>query len=291
MTEAGPRPNRVRVAVPIRVRGMSAENKYFDEQTETSLVSGQDLITRIQSMVELDTEVHVTNLKNNAGGTFRVTWVNQTCKDGRRDLGLELIDSEGALWDVQMSSDQPQAEAVVPPAWLECKRCHQQILAPVPEAELEFLYEGFTAARHCNNCKATTAWKYTATPGPANEEVLEAIPVSEGEEASGAAPGASSARKADEDRRRKGRAPLKMSIKLTRQKYGTTFEEVCETVNVSRTGALFLTGQNYDIGEIVKVILPYREGEPAIPVTGRVVRKTPVAGSFYHGIGIHIEQK
>jgi Tfp pilus assembly protein PilZ len=86
----------------------------------------------------------------------------------------------------------------------------------------------------------------------------------------------------------KGRAPLELPVKVTRQIYGTTLEDFSETINISRTGAYFQTSQNYNVGEIVQVVLPYKEGQQAIPVSARVIRIDQRPGSYYRAVAIYM---
>jgi Tfp pilus assembly protein PilZ len=79
-----------------------------------------------------------------------------------------------------------------------------------------------------------------------------------------------------------------MLVKVTRQKWGTTLEDICQTENVSRTGVYFLTSQNYDIGEQVKIVMPHKEGDVSIPVPARVVRQDLAKGSFQRGVALHL---
>lgn len=284
MEEKKRRSDRVEAVIPIRVRGMSTQNKFFDEEAETNFVSEHSVMTRLRNLVELETEVHVTNLKNNVGGTFRVTWVNTRVQDGFHAVGLEVLEPEGDLWEIHFQPAQPEDNGMTAQAWLACQRCHQKLLTAVPEAEYEFLCDGFLVARPCDRCKATTSWEFTGAEEPA---VPAPEPVQAGPETPDAPTEA--VKTPREDLRVKGRAPIQMQIKVIRQKYGTILEDVCQTENVSRTGAYFVSSQNYDKGELVKVILPYKEGDLAIPVPARVVRQDQPKGSFYHAVAIHLE--
>lgn len=276
---------QLRVAIPIRVRGMSSQNRFFDEQTETDWVSEQDVTSHLRTLVELDSEVYLTNLKTNVGGTFRVIWTNTRELNGFHPLGLELLDPEGDLWAMTFPVAEPAEGAVVPQVWLECQRCHRKLLTPVPEARGEFFVEGFRVARHCEPCRATTTWGFTTQAEPAAPPAPEAEP--ETPPPATEAPPASQPKR-QEDQRGKGRAPLKMTIKVTRKKYGTTLEDICQTVNVSRNGVYFLSHQNYEVGEALEVILNYKEGDLALPAPAKVVRQDQPKGTFQKGIAIRL---
>lgn len=256
MYEKQRRSDRLQVVIPIRVRGMSSENKFFDEEAQTHWLSKYGIMTRLRHLVDLETEVHVTNLKNAVAGTFRSVWVTTRANEGCHDVGLELVAADGDLWGIFFPPEEPPPDEAMARVWLECRRCHEKLLTSVPEADYESFPEGFLIARHCDRCKATTPWEFAVA--------VEIIP----DETAAA----KTKKPVGKDLRGKGRAPIKMKIKVTRRVYGTPIEDVCETNNVSRNGACFSTLENYDVGESVEVAMPYNEGEVAIAVPARVVR-------------------
>ena len=279
------RSGRVEMALPLRLRGLSSETKFFDELAETMLISKNGFMTRIRAHVDLETEVLVTSLSNNRTGTFRAAWIRDSDCDGLYNLGLELIEGEEDLWGVHFPAPEGGEDEVAAKVWLVCRRCRQKLLTAVPEAEYGSLTEGFLIARNCVRCKATTTWEFT--------EKVALKPAGEtGEPAISPPPsGAPAQNAADQDLRKKGRAPLQMRIKVTRHKHGIEIEDVCETLNVSRDGALFLTSQHYDAGEPVRVVMPYREGEMAIPVPARVVRTGVAKNSFLRAVAVNLEKE
>jgi predicted nucleic acid-binding Zn-ribbon protein len=275
MNEEPSKTQRLRLAISILVRGMSAGNKFFEEKARTLVVGDQLLILQIQNRVELDAELHVTNLMNQAGGLFRVAWTNTEARDGGHDVGLELLDAEGNLWGMDFPAES-DADAATAQAWLQCQHCHEGRLTPVPEAEDEFIRDGFVISRPCDRCRATTTWGFT--------------PAEEAADSRQGAADLASEEKSGRDQRRKGRAPLQMRIQVTREKYGTILEDVCETINVSGNGAYFLSTRNYDVGELVRVVVPYKEGDVTIPVPARVVRQDEPGDSFYHAVAVKLEK-
>jgi PilZ domain len=274
MYEKHRRSDRIQVAIPIRVRGMSATSKFFDEETRTTWLSKYGIMTRLRNLVDLETEVHVTNLKSTVAGTFRAAWVNTRERDGLYDIGLELNEAEGDLWGIHFPPGEIPPDETIAPVWLECRHCHEHKLAPVPEAEFEYLREGFLIARHCERCKATTSWEFA---------VQAEIVVEPGE-------GTRTRKKADKDLRGKGRAPIKMKIKVIRHPFGTRLEEICVTDNVSRNGVYFFSSQSYDVGEPIAVVMPYKEGDVTIPVPANVVRMDRMRNASQHGIAVQLQK-
>jgi len=268
MTSRAPSIRRIKAAVPIRVRGMSPDHKFFDEWTETVYISESSLITRLRNRLDPDTEVHVTSKTTRQGGGFRTVWVNDHEHEGLYDVGMELLDVEGNIWGKSLDKKGELPDAPVPEARLECQRCRTALTTPVPEALDEFINEGFRISRHCEKCKGSTKWRFST-------EVIEAARV----------------RKADgPEERRKGRAAIKMKIKVYCDRLGSIGEDVCETINVSANGLYFTTQNPYMVGETLRIVAPYEEGGVAIPVPARVVRLDRPADSSINAVAVEMRR-
>lgn len=285
------RSGRVELALPVHVKGMSSQTKFFDESAETILISKNGFMTRLRSQVDLKTELHVTSLKNNRSGTFRVAWISDSSSDGFHNLGLELIEAEDDLWGIHFPAAELSEDEVAAEVWLSCRRCGQKFLTTVQEAEFGQLTKGFLLARNCGTCKATTPWEF-ATEGPV-QPATESAAERDGELSPEVPPrdAAGSERASAKDLSKNGRVPMKMRVKVTRHKYGIELEDICETVNISRHGVYFLTAQIYEIGETAEVVLPYKEGDLAIPVLARVVRTDTPEDSPLRAVTVHLQQE
>ncbi len=274
--------------VPIRVRGISKDQHFFDEQTTTTRLIQNFIVIRLREQVDLDAELHVTNMRTQIGGTYRVAWINTHPEQGLHAAGLELLDPEGEIWERGTIPEGPRTAEATPDVVLECQRCYRRVAITVPEAESTSIGEGFTIARHCETCKSTTGWIYRgetphAPEAPSRNETTLTNRAS--------APAAASTQKPaayTKDNRQKGRAPIKMAIKITRRKYGLDIVDICETINVSRSGIYFATNQGYEVGEPVEVILPYHPDSVAIPVRARVVRQDATEGTLQKRVAIQL---
>ena len=225
-------------------RGMSAQDRFFDETTETVRISAEGVVLRTKNLLQADGEVHLNNLNNSLSGTFRVVWVNSSPRDGFYLSGVEPVEVEGDLWKFPFASisfEREGSEDATP--WLRCSRCRQKEQVCLPEVEPEFLGEGFSITRLCDSCRGTTVWEFHV-----GEE--------EDESSKSGSP--------EEDRRRVGGAPLNFMIKVIHFKYGSVLEDIRTTLNVSRGGAYFHSHQNYEPGDDLKVVLPYEEGQMEI---------------------------
>jgi len=266
----------------VRVRGMSQAHRFFDVQTFTSRVTEDYIVVLLGESVELDAELHVTNLRSQIGGTYRTAWTSPYFDEGTYRVGLELLDPEGEIWGVEELPGAAEDAGPLPPTLLACRRCSGKVSAEVPEAEPGALIAGFLISRHCDTCKATTAWAFCAEEAPSPPAESEATEV-----AHEAAPAPRPTGPTRENRE-KGRAPIKLGIKITRSKYGMATHDVGETINVSRSGAYFATSHSYEPGEIVEVILPYQPDGLQIPVKARVIRQDDVPGTYQKRVAIHL---
>lgn len=271
------------VKVAVRVRGMSHEELYFDEQTSTTRLTRDFIVIHLRNRVDLDFEVHITNMVNQVGGIYRVAWINTHPHEGGHSVGLELLDAEGEIWEADSISAGVAAEDAAPAALLECQRCNQRVTTTLPEVVADSLREGFSIARPCDTCKATTGWVFCIEKSPAAAEGREEAPPQEitdqAAEASGALGGT-------RDNREKGRAPIRLAIKIIRSKYGLKVFDICETLNVSRTGVYFATEQGYEVGENLEVIVPYHPDSVAILLPAQVVRQDGRLGTSQKRVAI-----
>ena len=276
------------VQVDIRVRGLTHEPRYFDERTSTTRLTQDFIVIRLRVRVDLDAELHVTNMRTRIGGTYRVAWINTRAEQGRYSVGLELLDSEGEIWEPDLIPDDSETAHDAPEILLECQRCHQRVSNVVSEADTDSLGEGFTIARPCDTCKATTGWVYTVEAPPAVEAPPQKEAPSAGEATASADASAQKSAEFSKEQRQKGRAPIRLMVKIIRTKYGRDVFDICETINVSRTGVYFTTEQGYEVGEDLKIILPYHPDSIAIPVPARVVRQYERPGTGKKRVAIQL---
>lgn len=271
------------VSLTVRIRGLSQEQRFFDEQTTTSRVTREFIVVRLHERVDLDAELHVTNMRTQVGGTYRVAWTGWRPETPLYSAGLELLDPEGEIWEDNAIVEAPEIDDAPPVVRLECQRCCSRISISVPEADYAAVGEGFSISRHCDGCKATTGWVFYTGSADTAEAPPEESPVA----GTASLPGFQRNLPTTE-KREKGRAPIKLGIKIIRSKYGTASHDVGETINISRTGAYFTTNQAYEPGEIVSVVLPYQPGAMEIPVRARVIRNEEVPGVYQRRVAIHL---
>ncbi len=268
------------VRLAVRVRGMSHEHRFFDELASTTRLTPEFIVIRLHEKVDPDTELHITNMRTQVGGTYRVAWIKTRSGGGLHAVGLELLDPEGVIWEPDAFPMEMPSPLGPPVALLECLRCNQKISTPLPEVEAECLGEGFTIARHCDSCRATTSWIFSMEkPRAEAPHFIESTPArSTGHQTA----------QSFREQRLKGRAPIRMPIKTIRHKYGTMVFDVGETINVSRTGVYFATDQTYEVGGSVKIVMPYQPEGVDIAVPARVVRQDEPQGATRKRVAVHL---
>ena len=251
--------------ISVRVRGLSAESKFFDEESEAQVLSSRSLMLRLKNPVTIETDIHITVRETSGEGNFRVFWALRNPIGGVFPCGAELLDFKGDL----PAPEKPNSEEGVERAaytWLKCRRCNKTQAISLLDVEPQYLTKGFEISRMCEICKGETQWDFAA------QDELEP-------------------QKPSAERRGIGRAPLEMKLMVTRWRFGAPVEEICDTLNVSREGAYFLSDQIYEKGEEVEVVLPYQEGHPSIKLSAVIVRIDDTEGSHLRGVAVHIYPK
>jgi len=254
---------------------MSKEHKFFDEETQTKLIGKYGFMTQIRTLVDLETEIHVVNLKNDVAGTFRVVWVNTRSQDGFHQLGAEVYEVPDDIWGIYFPPVEPSVDLPEGQVWLKCRICKQKQLDTVPQAEVEHLEVGVLVARQCDQCKATTTWEFTQQGDGAPEAAAVSLSDEEKDKA---------------DKRARKRESLSLHLKLTRELAGMEVDDVSKTIDVSHIGAYFLTPQIYKVGEPVKVTLPYKKDFKGVPMGARVIRIVRPKGTTLYAVAIQLDE-
>jgi hypothetical protein len=270
---------------------MSSEDYFFEEQTEAESTGPQAVAIRIKSLVNLETEIYLTNLKSATGGIFRVLWRNVRAEEGFHHVGLKLLEPDGDFkaTDLPLACKVEEAEPIV---CLVCQSCHQKMLLPLPEIPSKYVSDGFQLVLHCDTCQSLTPWAFVTDQEKTRTSFSQLSSKAEPNGAESEIREAAKRKPAGPlvEMRGKGRAPLNLAMKVVRSGLGISSDSICRTENISRTGIYFRTEQSFEIGEEVQVIVPFMEGAVAIPVPARVVRQDAPRGGFGHyGVAVRLE--
>jgi hypothetical protein len=93
--------------VPVEVRCTTADGRRVDEKTHTGVVSAHGAMVRMSCMVEMGTELELTNHFSQQTAKFRVVWVRDLESDGLWEIGVESLQPLGDFWGVRFP---PKAE-------------------------------------------------------------------------------------------------------------------------------------------------------------------------------------
>jgi hypothetical protein len=102
------RDGRVLMRVPVEVRGTAQDGNVLDESTHTSVVGPHGAMVRTSRLLQMGTEVVLTNRFSQQMARFRVVWVGEQQTDGLWEIGIESIVPLDDFWGVRFppKSDQ-----------------------------------------------------------------------------------------------------------------------------------------------------------------------------------------
>jgi hypothetical protein len=249
------RSERLFLTIPIRVTGTDPKGRDFSEDCVSVDVSRHGARIRLRNSLVADDVINIANLKNGQETRFRVVGrVGQPNPDlPYADWGVECVDPNIVIWGVELKENP--AEDIAVSALLQCSVClvissflltHKDVGAAAASAFLR---------RNCPRCGRETLWTYvtsdrrspsTEAPKPVVDEEAE---------------------RRERERRKEKRLAVQVPIRI-RTAEGKV--EVTKTVNLSASGARFLSATDYPKGAMVFVAAPYREGEEAIEIRATV---------------------
>ncbi len=100
---------RVLMRVPVEVRGTAQDGSVFDESTHTEVVGPLGAMVRTSRLLQMGTEVVLTNRFSQQTARFRVVWVGEQQTDGLWDIGIESLVPLDDFWGVRFPPKSDQA--------------------------------------------------------------------------------------------------------------------------------------------------------------------------------------
>ena len=99
---------RVLMRVPVEVRGTAQDGSVLEESTHTGVVGALGAMIRTSRLLQMGTEVVVTNRFSQQTARFRVVWVGEQHADGLWEIGIESLLPLEDFWGVRFppKSDQ-----------------------------------------------------------------------------------------------------------------------------------------------------------------------------------------
>lgn len=248
------RSERLYLTLPIRVSGTNPKGRDFVEDCVSVNVSRHGARIRMKNTPTVDDVIHIENLKNQEGTTFRVVG---RVSDPQVDLayvdwGVEVVDPGVNIWGMELR-ENPLEETSFS-AILQCSNC--QVMSSFLLTHKEVGAAGASAyiTRDCPRCTKETLWTVVSSDRRqmAQEKPLEA---------------AAKAERRGDERRKERRFTMHVPIRV-RTAEGEI--EISTTVDFSRKGARFLAEKEYPVGSVLYVAVPYEAGQEPLEVKAAV---------------------
>jgi hypothetical protein len=93
--------SRVHMRVPVEVRCTTADGRHLEEKAQTGVVGVHGAMVRMSCMVEMGTELELTNHLSRQTAKFRVVWARETEENGLWEIGVESLQPLGDFWGVR----------------------------------------------------------------------------------------------------------------------------------------------------------------------------------------------
>jgi hypothetical protein len=93
------RSQRVLMQVAVRIRGTDAQNKSFDEETETLAINAHGALILLSARVTSGSTVQLTNKKTEEQQDCHVVFLGPV-RSGKAEIGLEFSSPRPSFWRV-----------------------------------------------------------------------------------------------------------------------------------------------------------------------------------------------
>jgi hypothetical protein len=87
--------------VPVEIRGTADDGSVYEQSTHTGVVGILGAMIRTSRLLQMGTEVVVTNRFSQLTATFRVVWIGDNQKDGFWEIGIESLQPLDDFWGVR----------------------------------------------------------------------------------------------------------------------------------------------------------------------------------------------
>ena len=255
------RSERIFALVPIRLTGSDANGESFTEETTTVNVNKHGACISTTRLLRPGEGLLVKNLRNGIEEPVRVIGETQRIFGPRQEWGVEFLNPESKIWGLDFAHT---GEDVRPKALIACTVCKTVVFKPLYSSEYSMLLSMGLVSRHCDRCDETTRWKPSDEPPTPEVVILPDEP-----------------RSAKQELRREPRTGLVMLLRV-RNSQGE--QEKAQTLDVSKSGARFLSKRKYGIGEKVFVTLPFSEEREPKEINGKIVWAQKVPSGQLYGV-------
>jgi hypothetical protein len=87
--------------VPVEVRGTAADGSKLDESTFTGIIGVQGAMIWTSAVLQVGSEVEITNRFSQQTAKFRVAWVKDEAEGGLWETGVESLRPLDGFWGVR----------------------------------------------------------------------------------------------------------------------------------------------------------------------------------------------
>lgn len=95
------RGERVLIRVAIKIYGIGKDGKHVNEDAEAVVISRIGALVRAVTPLKPGSSLEVRHGLSQETERFRVVWVGERAKEGRFDMGIELIETREEFWGIR----------------------------------------------------------------------------------------------------------------------------------------------------------------------------------------------
>jgi hypothetical protein len=272
MPEENRRSQRVKLSIPLRIRGLDSGGRSYECEARTVDLNRHGARIRISRVLTAGEIIHVFNIANRREADFRVAGpVSPLTKEGgvfgvlgpvsgdpdkRRGYGIQCLDTSMNFWGITFPR-AAQSDPPPPSALVQCRKCQTTALLNISLVEVDVLETAGILSWPCDACGEVTPWGY-AEKDPETQPVRES-PVGEPSQ--------------DLHFRKHRRVSLQLPMRI--RKYSGDVETTkCE--DISKGGLCFVSQKHYYTGEGILVACPYDPNGQNIEVEAQIVRQEEI---------------
>lgn len=95
------RGERVMIRIPVEISIVSKDGRRIDEPAETVVVSKFGALLRVSEPPKQDSTIELKNAFTRQAEKFRVVWLSDKPKEGKYDVGIEILAPCDDFWGVR----------------------------------------------------------------------------------------------------------------------------------------------------------------------------------------------
>lgn len=89
------------IRIPIKVHSVDAAGRHINEEAEAIVVSRYGGLIRLGAAPKMGTTLEILNGFSQEVEKFRVVWVGGEAREGRYDVGIELVTTRENFWGIR----------------------------------------------------------------------------------------------------------------------------------------------------------------------------------------------